>query len=175
MATNLRRYWDSACCFGYLANQTGRADACDRVLKDAQAGGCEILVSALTIAEVLHLKGEKRAFPRDMRDKIRGFFRQRCFVVADVDRFIAERAQDVFWDHDIQPKDAVHLATALQHGAHYLETYDGRLLDLSRAVGGDPQLVIQHPGTDLVEKAAQRERDRQARRDGLLFDLDGGH
>ena len=149
MANKLRRYWDTACCFGYLSNQADRADKCERVFKDANAGKCEIIVSALTIAEVLHFKGANRPFPTEMRHKIRDFFKRSIFVVADVDRFIAEAAQDCFWDHDIMPKDAIHVATALAVGAHYLETFDGTLIGKSRQLGGDPQLVIQSPGEDL--------------------------
>ncbi len=155
MASKIRRYWDSVCCFGYLANQAGRADECERVLNEADEGRHEIVISALTIAEVLHIKGEKRAFPKESRDKIRGFFRRSCFTVADIDRFIAEQAQEIFWEHDIMPKDAVHVATALATNAHYLETFDGVLLGKSRLLGGDPQLVVQAPGADIVVRAAQ--------------------
>lgn len=56
-SSKIRRYWDAVCCFGYLANQAGRREACERVIKEAQSGSCEILISALTMAEVLHLTG----------------------------------------------------------------------------------------------------------------------
>ena len=83
--------------------------------------------------------------------------------MADVDRFIAEKAQEIFWEHGVMPKDAVHIATALAAGAHYLETFDGVLLDKSRKLGGDPQLVVQHPGEDLIlaapEAASKRAPD----------------
>lgn len=161
MRSKLRRYWDSACCFGYLQNQADRAEACERVLRDAERGNCEIVISALTIAEVLHLKGDKRAFPASSRERIRGFFRRDCFVVADVDRFIAEAAQEIFWTHDIQPKDAVHLATALTANVHFFETYDGHLIGKSRLLGGDPQLVVHEPGTDLVAREAAASRPPQ--------------
>ena len=172
MASKLRRYWDSACCFGYLWDQAGRADDCERVLKDAEEGNCEIVISALTIAEVLHIKGDKRMFPKSSGEKIRGFFRRTIFTVSDVDRFIAERAQDLFWEHDIMPKDAIHIATAIDAGVRYLETFDGSLIGKSRLVGGDPQLVIQIPGADLV---AQGKSDPKASSPYLEFpgDLSG--
>jgi predicted nucleic acid-binding protein len=175
MASKIRRAWDSCCCFGHLRNQDGRAEACDRVLRDAAEGGSEILISSLAIAEVLHLKGA-RPIPREMRETIRKFFQRSYFVVADVDRQTAELAQDLFWDRGVRPKDAVHVATAILHGAQYLETFDDGLLTLSRQVGGDPQLVIQKAGVDLVEKAAKKEQDRQrAELAGTMFDEQRPH
>ena len=168
MANKLRRYWDSACCHGFLSNQAGRAEQCERVLKEAESGNCEIVISALTIVEVLHLKGERKGLPRESREKIRGFFKRSVFIVADVDRFIAELAQELHWDHGIMPKDAVHTATALAANAHFLETFDDYLIGKSRCVGGDPQLVIQTPGTDLAAAA----RPKLVQRD-LLTDADG--
>lgn len=149
MGNKLRRCWDAPCCFGYLANQAGRAGECERVLRQAEEGDCEIIISALTIAEVLHLKGEKRGVPKESREKVRAFFRRSCFIVADVDRYIAEQAQEVFWEHGILPKDAIHVATALAVNANYLETFDAGLLKKSRQLGGDPRLVVQTPGADL--------------------------
>ena len=126
MAIKTRRYWDTVCVIGFLANQDGRALQCGRALKDCDDGGSEIVISALTVAEVLHLKGIPRPFPREMRDKIRLFFKDPRFIIANVDPFIAERAQDLFWEHDIMPKDAIHVATALTSSAHFLEPLTGR-------------------------------------------------
>jgi predicted nucleic acid-binding protein len=137
------------------------------VFKDADESKCEIVISALTIAEVLHLKGETRRFSKEMREKIRMFFRSPRFVVVDVDRFIAEHAQEIFWEHDIMPKDAIHVATALASNAHYLETFDGPLLRKSRHLGGDPQLVVQNPGADLVAADLKREAEKDLEFPGL--------
>jgi predicted nucleic acid-binding protein len=164
MAIKVRRVWDSVCCFGFLMDQEGRAERCARVLTDWDEGNCEIVLSALTLGEVLHIKGEKRPFTKDMRDKIRLFFRDPRFLIVDVDRFIAEHAQDIFWEHNIMPKDAIHVATAMTSGAHYLETFDGPLLGKSRQLGGDPQLVIQLPGADL-EKAEVRKAEKKPQLD----------
>jgi predicted nucleic acid-binding protein len=175
MANKLRRYWDAGCCFGYLWDQAGRADDCERSLIDAEEGNCEIVISALTIAEVLHLKGDKRRFSKESRDAIRGFFRRSIFLVVDVDRFIAEHAQDVFWEHDIMPKDAVHVATALASEAHYLETFDKVLLGKTRQLGGDPQLVVQIPATDLGAKLEARKAKLLSKPQGALELGDGLH
>ncbi len=45
-----------------------------------------------------------------------------------VDRQIAERAQEVVWEHNVAPKDSVHVATALAAEAQHLDTFDGPLI-----------------------------------------------
>lgn len=160
MTIKTLRYWDANCCHGYLWNQADRQEACERVLADADAGNAIVVISAWTIAEVLHVKGDKRSFPKESTDKIRKFFRRSCFEVAQLDRMTAELAQDIFWEHDIMPRDALHIATALMAGVNFLETYEKRLIDMSRKLGGDPQLVVQLPGEDIEramkEKAAKK-------------------
>jgi hypothetical protein len=87
-----------------------------------------------------------------------------------VDRFISERAQDVFWDYSVRPKDAIHVATSLIRGAYYLETYDEPLIGLSRKLGGDPQLIVQLPGAGLdAKQEAKQKRIVQT----PLLDFDG--
>ncbi len=151
MASKIRRYWDSDCCFGWLTDQAGRKAQCDRVIVDAEVGNCEIVLSSWNFVEVLHFKGAKRPFPKDDTDKIRKFFNRSCFIVANVDKEIAELAQDLFWQHDIMPDDAIHIATALYSHANYYETYENSLLDKSKKLGGDPLLILQNPGADLIE------------------------
>jgi predicted nucleic acid-binding protein len=48
------------------------------------------------------------------------------------------------WNHGIRPKDAIHVATALDAGALALETFDDGLLKKSGQVGVSP-LVIRKP------------------------------
>lgn len=178
MANKLRRCWDSACCFGFLSNQSDRATPCERVLRDAEEGKCEIIVSALAIAEVLHLRGDgHQNLFRDSRDRIRNFFKRSYFIVQDVDRFIAEHAQELFWDFNhigVMPKDAVHVATALATNCAFLETFDEPLLGISGSVGGDPRLIVQPPGHDLlslleggVEPGGQLRLDKASPNDDL--------
>jgi len=61
-----------------------------------------------------------------------------------VTRSIAEAAQDVVWNHDIKPKDAIHVATALDAKIAVLETFDENLLTKSGTVG-NPSLTIRKP------------------------------
>lgn len=149
--TTDQRYWDSATCLAYLLDEQGRANECALVLDAAEDGKLEIVISTLTIAEVLALRGHAR-IPADLADTVRRFFRRRYFLVADVTRFIAEQARELVWTHGVKPKDAIHVATALEAGVPYLDTFDDGLIARSGQVGGDPLLAIVRPGAGMQER-----------------------
>jgi hypothetical protein len=84
-------------------------------------------------------------------------------VVRDIDRFVAERARTLVWDHDaLRPKDALHVATALDAGVEQFDTYDGDLdagveqfdtydgdlIALSGQIG-EPPLFIGNPNVPI--------------------------
>lgn len=136
-------YWDSDCFLGHFKADDGKAEKCDGVLQRAERGEVLIVTSALTLAEVLWMRGG----PRLSEDKaliVRKFFRKTFIRVYNVSRKISESAQDLVWDHDIKPKDAIHVATALHLGVDALETFDGGLIGKSGTVG-DPLLLIREP------------------------------
>lgn len=137
-----RRAWDSDACLAFLNNEVGRADGCARVLEAAESGEVEIVVSTLAMGEVLFLR--EQSLPRKDRDKIRDFFKRDYIIAVDVTRQIAEMAQDVVWDHGVEPKDAIHVASALYAKAIELNTFDGTLLALDGKIG-NPRLVIKQP------------------------------
>lgn len=139
------RYWDSNAFLGWLAGETDKVPYCRPVLEAAQTGNLMIVTSALTIAEVLWLKGQQKIAPSQAK-KIEDFFRHRWIVVREVDRFIAEDARQLVWDKNVKPKDAIHLATALRQDVvlDQFDTFDHGLIKLSRALG-DPPLVIGYP------------------------------
>lgn len=146
-----QRYWDSAACLAYLQDEGENARGCALVLDAAEAGRLELVISTLTIAEVLALKGQA-PIPSDRAETVRRFFRRRYFLVADVTRFIAEQARDLVWTHGVKPKDAIHVATALSARVPYLDTFDEGLLKKSGRMGGDPTLLIVKPGTGMQER-----------------------
>ncbi len=55
-----RRYWDSDAFLGWLLNEQDKAPKCEGVLKAAEAGQLQIVTSALTLTEVIRLKGKPR-------------------------------------------------------------------------------------------------------------------
>lgn len=143
-----QRYWDSDPCLAYLQQEPGKVEDCETVIEVAEAGTLEIVVSALTLVEVLMLRG-RAPIPPDAAETVRQFFRRSYFLVVDVDRFIAEHSRELVWRYGIKPKDAVHVASALSLGVPYLDTFDHDLIARSGTVGGDPPLLICRPGVGM--------------------------
>lgn len=139
------RYWDSNVFLGWLADEPDKVSRCRPVFDAAQAGQLTVITSALTIAEVLWVKGEARIQASEAK-RVEAFFRNRWMIVRDVDRFIAEEARALVWDKNIKPKDAIHLATALRQEVH-IDQFDTFDSDLIKQTGrlGVPPLVIGVP------------------------------
>ncbi len=148
MAELPRRCWDSQACLAWLNSESKHQDGCKLVLAEAAAGRLEIVVSALALVEVLYLRGHP-PIKKEHSTKIAQFFKQPYFLIVNVDDRIATMARDVVWDCSVDPRDAVHVATALAANAEYLDTGDGRLVKLSGKVGGSPPLIICAPGYGL--------------------------
>jgi predicted nucleic acid-binding protein len=139
------RYWDSVTFLGWLAEEADKAAECQLVLEAAESGTIQIVTSALTIAEVLWLKGHKKVHASHAK-KIESFFRHSWIIVREVDRFVAEDARELVWNKNIKPKDAIHLATALRQDVPFdqFDTFDGDLIKLSGTLG-TPPLTIGRP------------------------------
>ena len=136
------RYWDSDAFLGWLQAEPGKEDLCRGVLEAAE-GKVLIVTSALTVAEVLALR-HKPKVPAAMRHKVAEFFKNKYITVHNLTRQIAEHARDLVWDHGIEPKDAVHVATALTVKVPLLNTFDCGLLKKTNTLGS-PLLRIETP------------------------------
>jgi predicted nucleic acid-binding protein len=151
------RYWDANVFLAWLKEEPDKFAQCQAGIRDAEAGKLVIVTSALTLAETLYLvRGEMPVAP-ETREKVRGFFRNEYILLHELDRGIAELAQDVVWDHEVAAKDAVHVATALTVGERLpleqFDTYDGPLIAKSGTISG---LKIGRPAfqVDLLSDAA---------------------
>ena len=138
-----RRYWDSDCFLGWLQAEDGKVEPCRHVLNVAARGELEIITSALTIAEVLHIPG-RQPIPADKRQQVIDFFKRSYIIPMSITRRIAEESRDLVWDHGIEPKDALHVATALKAKVDVFNTFDQPLIGKSLRVG-DPKLLIEIP------------------------------
>jgi len=146
------RYWDSAAFLAYFKEEPGRVDRCAAILEDAENGKILIVTCALTLAEVLALRGQPRIPPDPvLKQKVTDFFKNEYISVQNVTRQVAELARDLVWDHDIAPKDAVHVAAALAVEAPILETFDQPLIGKSGKVGTLP-LIIREPPMPTAPK-----------------------
>ncbi len=136
-------YWDNDAFLGWLQEELGKVELCEGTLRRARLGEVIIFTSALTLAEVLWRRGGP-PLPKDKADMLNQFFRRSYFRVRNVTRRIAESAQQIYWNDGVMPKDAIHVATALDDRIPVLETFDGHLLKKSGLVGS-PTLVIRKP------------------------------
>jgi len=121
------RYWDSDCFLGWLQAEADKERECQNVLEAAKDGKVRIITSALTIAEVLMIKG-KKPIPKANRAKVEAFFRSDFILVRNITRHIAEVGRGLVWDLNIRPKDALHVATALDAKLSLFNTFDGNLI-----------------------------------------------
>jgi predicted nucleic acid-binding protein len=139
------RYWDAVTFLGWLSEEPDKVPECRPVLEAAEAGNIAIVTSALTIAEVLWLKGHRKVDASHAR-KIEAFFRHSWIIVREVDRFVAEDARELVWNKNVKPKDAIHLATALRQDVSFdqFDTFDRDLIKLSGSLG-EPPLTIGRP------------------------------
>lgn len=123
------RYWDSNAFLAYFQEEDGRVDSCEAVLEEAEKGKVLIVTSALTLAEVLAVRGKKKLPPKPkMKQKVVDFFKNEYISVQNVTREIAELSRDLVWDKGIKPKDAIHVASAIAAEVAVFETYDDPLI-----------------------------------------------
>lgn len=138
-----RRYWDSDCFLGYLQEEPDKVELCHEVLEAAEEGRVIIVTSALMIAEVLALRG-RDPVPADKRLAVEAFFRSNFIIVRNITRRIAESARTYVWDYGVKPKDALHVATAIDANLALLNTFDRDLIFKSGQIGPQP-LTIANP------------------------------
>ena len=143
------RYWDSATFLGWLSEEPDKVPEIKPVLDAAEAGTVMLVTSALTIPEVLWLRGHKK-MPAEQAHKVEAFFKHGWIVVRELDRFIAEDARALVWHKNVRPKDAIHLATALRQevAIDQFDTFDDGLIKLSGTLG-DPPLTIGQPNLPM--------------------------
>jgi predicted nucleic acid-binding protein len=136
-------YWDSDCFLGWFQGEAGKVELCEGTIERANQGEVLIFTSALTIAEVLWLRGAP-PIVADKAELVRKFFRRSYIRVRNVTRLVSENAQALVWNQGIHPKDAIHVATAIDAKVAVLETFDDGLLKKSGVIG-NPGLIIRNP------------------------------
>ena len=128
---NVRRYWDSTCFLAVL-NDEGDAQVCERILEEARQAKTEICISPLVQVEVVRPKGAPIPLAEKLRDKVREFCENDYIKWRMVDRKISNDAQKLCWEHAVHPRDAIHLAVAIDLNCDLLETADDKLLNLDQ-------------------------------------------
>ena len=117
----------------------------DGILKQAEDGNVEIVVSTLAIAEVAYLDGFT---DQAAEQRIREFFSRDYIVVAGVDERVGEIAQSIVrkyrFQRRVNPRDAIHLATAVNFGIPVVETSDEEFWFFNE-LEGSPLVLVRAP------------------------------
>ncbi len=126
------RYWDSCAFLAYLKEEPERIIQCHAILRAAQENKTIIVTSSITLFEVLWLDEDQR-YDENSKQKIRDLFQYSFIKIADLTRSVADRARELKWEyHNIQIKDAGHLATVIESNVSRFETYDRKLMEYDR-------------------------------------------
>ncbi len=130
MSETKRIYWDSDCLIAWLNKEEERKSICEGTLLAAEQCKVLICISALSYTEVIKLK-EHENVPKTAEQKIVDFFDNPFFEVYDVDQWVGTRARFLIWEYGLDPKDSIHVATALLNDIPELNTFDKQLLKLN--------------------------------------------
>lgn len=137
-------YWDSDCFLGLLNKEQDKIKKCQSVIREAEEGNLLIITSALTFIEVIKMKGKKHV-PKKTEKTIQDFFLNTFMSIHNVDRKVGIKARDLMWKNKgLQPKDSIHIATAIIQKVPELHTFDKYLLSLDGKIES-PQLKICEP------------------------------
>lgn len=117
---------------------------CKGTVAAAENGKVMIVTSAITLTEVIKLKGRPRLLKAE-EDKIADYFKHSYISIRNVDRFVAEYARRLMWRRSgLWPKDSIHVATAILNKVAVMHTFDDLLLKLDNKFGS-PKLRIRKP------------------------------
>ncbi len=112
-------YWDSNCFIGYLQNEPDTADVLENIIRLAEDGVLRIVTSAFTITEVVKFKGADGVLRKPIGSEEEAYL-DSCFspesgiITTNVDIVTARMARRAIWELDVDTKDSVHVASAMQ-------------------------------------------------------------
>jgi predicted nucleic acid-binding protein len=126
-------YLDSSVFIAWLRGEVkdgvDRHKIANHVLEEAQRGKYQIVISALTFAEVHKVKGDSKThLSNDEDERILAYFENDFFAVVTVDRIIGEEANRFCRTYNLKPNDAIHLACALRAKCDVLLLWDRQFL-----------------------------------------------
>ena len=143
-------YLDSNFYLDYLIGGRDWHGALHAIVEAWRRGDLAVATSALSISEVLYLRRDDESprwrLPPEAEPRVADLFSPvppRRFILVEVSRMVAERSRELVWDLGVEPKDAIHVASALLVRAPVMFTSDRRLQN--KKAGGDPPLRIEHP------------------------------
>ena len=114
-------------------------------MEAARKGRYRVVTSALTLAEARRGENEP-PLPGDEHATLRNYLRHEYIIVVPVDRVIGELAADYGEKYGLKPRDAIHLATAVQARVSMLLAWDNDFHKLKAQITAP--IVIQKPEWD---------------------------
>lgn len=124
---------------GKLARNMHRKDRAydlwvfQQMLKASQAGDIDLFTSTISIAECVHVEG---IYDAPVQEFFTGILTSgRMFKLVQDSIFVAERARDLLWKHNLKlkGKDAIHVASALDAGCTEILSWDTDMSEPSQA------------------------------------------
>lgn len=112
-------YWDTNCFLALLQREHPNADNVAGVV--AMAGkSLMIVTSVFTVTEVVKYKGKEPGPARYPISSSERLALDECLgpsngvIPVNVDMQVARMAREAIWDYGVDPKDAIHVATAMR-------------------------------------------------------------
>ena len=143
MPTKERVYWDSDVFISAIERTADRIAVLEQITGRAEKGELEIVASAFTLCEVAKVEGIP--LPQEQEQLILDFFENPYVLVQQLDTRVAAHTRDIVRRFRIPPKDAVHLASAIQAAAAVMHSYDKQHMLPQDGKIGNPPLRIQEP------------------------------
>ncbi len=144
-----RVYWDSATLLDWLTGEHDRHAVMQLVIDDWEKGLVTMVTSAVTLAEVFFVRLPSTGRIDRARDRdIDALFDPppgRRLIVVETSRLTAYKARDLARNFAISPRDAIHVASAIEAHCPVMHTSDDALWQKSGTVGGNPVLRIEAP------------------------------
>lgn len=137
----IRRFLDSCVFIAVIKGEQDRAERVLPILKAAEAGKTEVVISPIVQAEVV--KTEDQQYPRtaEQEERLRAYFEHEWLLMQPVSANAGRMAQKFRWRYRLGTADALHLACAIEAGAHVLETFDEERF-IQRVVGAPIELRL---------------------------------
>jgi predicted nucleic acid-binding protein len=174
MATSPKRIaWDSCTWIAHIQREKllaadgttvteDRGAMCRPVLAAAERGALEIVVSALSLVEVLSRNRSAGIDDKTVRD----YFDNDYILIVAVDKQVADRARNLMLagHPGLKPLDAVHLATACIANADEFHTFDAGLLALDSQLDklDGTRLIVKKPAVPAPPAPLLDPIERQA-------------
>ena len=150
----MRIYWDS-CLFIDLVQRSGdHIVVLDQLVEAAKQEELVLVTSALTLAEVLGKRnkpskpgGPTKPISPEEEQRIIDFFENPYISIRPCDRHTGQVAGTIARQFSLRPRDAIHVATALNANVPVMHTTDGPksstgLLKKNGKIGTPPLAIV---------------------------------